>query len=101
MAYLSAKKCQYRNLATPRNGKKECKRNAGDSGWDCKLTCDSNTYFHDDLRTEKTFSCYDNGDWSPTTPVPDCIGEGWLMNVFCVGKFASKTSVSAPRRYTK
>ena len=74
MVCLSAEKCQDWALATPRNGAKEC--NAGNNGWDCKLTCNPNMYFHDDLQTERTFSCSDNGAWSPTTPVPDCIGEG-------------------------
>ena len=83
----SAEKCQDWALATPRNGKKECKRKAGGNGWDCKLTCDSNTFFYNGedtententntLKTEMTFSCNDNGDWSPATAVTDCIGEG-------------------------
>ena len=83
----SAEKCQDWALATPRNGKKECKRKADGSGWDCKLTCDSNTFFYNGententennnkLQTEVTFSCNDNGDWSPTNAVTDCIGEG-------------------------
>ena len=83
----SAEQCQDWALATPRNGKKECKRNAGDNGWDCKLTCDSNKFFYNGedtententntLQTEMTFICNDKGDWSPGSAVTDCIGEG-------------------------
>ena len=80
LSLVTAEKCMDWALGTPRNGVKDCVRNGGDSGWICMLTCQGDKFFYDDLTASRTFSCSDNGAWSPVPPVPDCIGETKRLN---------------------
>ena len=95
---VTAEECMDWALGTPRNGVKDCVRNGGDSGWICTLTCETDKFFYDDLTTSRTFSCSNNGAWSPAPPVPDCIGEMKHLNQACPNMFFWAASPSHGHR---